>query len=640
MRKKTLVWKKQWIGKGAAVILFAMFVVWALGLLSDVTRTEAEDIFLTPLLTDAKGWDMYIVENGSRREISIEEVLEMESGRVFYLSRTLTKEQESGGYTFLLLDILRPCAVFLDGELFYTNCPGGDMRMDAVSLPEEYVDTPPAQGESVRCTLPVHFAGRRLTIATTHTDKPYMPKIILSSFKAEAESLVSSTGRQLMQAAGFAVAALTLTGIWLFAFFQGIRDYSSLLLIFAALVQLFSHLRQFSFLVPASYAIDSPLAAFIPQVEVLLPLVWLLLQMKDHKNRFIFGGILGISAVVSLIVPVGQLFGGLPFFSRFLDQSMILFCPLAALLVFAVREAVQTGNRSFTLLLIGLGMTGCLLAVLYTGSSWNGGFYANQIAAVFDGLCRGFTANFFYWCAVILFVLSAILALYQIIRRIVGMRADLVLQTEHARQLDSQLFVQKEFYEARLSHEKEIRSLRHDMAGHLHTLVMLFEEDKLTEAKKYLDGIAAYHKEQTSEIFSTNPYINAVLQNYAAKCLEERVELVCHIGVDACELPVTELCLILNNALENALTASLTMPEGDRVIKVQAAVRQNLFLLRVSNRFDGEVKLENGLPVSAKEGKEHGYGLSNIRQAAVRRNGNMECRVESGYFVLDVTLPV
>ena len=234
----------------------------------------------------------------------------------------------------------------------------------------------------------------------------------------------------------------------------------------------------------------------------------------------------------------------------------------------------------------------------------------------------------------ILFVLSVILALYQIIRRIAGMRVDLVLQTEHARQLDSQLSVQKEFYETRLSHEKEIRSLRHDMAGHLNTLAALFEEDKLSEAKNYLDGIAAYHKEQTSEIFSTNPYINAVLQNYAAKCQKEHVELVCHIGVDACELPVTELCLILNNALENALTASLTMPEGDRVIKVQAAVRQNLFLLRVSNRFDGEVEIENGLPVSGKEGKEHGYGLSNIRQAAVRRDGNMECRVESGYFVV------
>lgn len=65
----------------------------------------------------------------------------------------------------------------------------------------------------------------------------------------------------------------------------------------------------------------------------------------------------------------------------------------------------------------------------------------------------------------ILFLLSTILALYRIIRRISDMRTNLVLQTEYARQLDSRLLAQKDFYEARISHENALRSLRHDMAG-------------------------------------------------------------------------------------------------------------------------------------------------------------------------------
>lgn len=55
------------------------------------------------------------------------------------------------------------------------------------------------------------------------------------------------------------------------------------------------------------------------------------------------------------------------------------------------------------------------------------------------------------------------------------------------------------------------------MAGHLNTLAILLEDGKTTEAKKYLDGLAEYHREQTPEIFYKNPYMNAVLQNYAAK---------------------------------------------------------------------------------------------------------------------------
>lgn len=638
--KKMVIMKKQSIIKCAAVLLFALLAVWVFGLLSDLTRTRAEVLALTPLITNANGWEIYTIEDNNPKRLATEDVMSLELGRAFYLSRTLTKEQEHAGYTFLMLDILRPCAVFLDGELLYTNCPGNDMHIDAVSFPQDYTVTLFAPGECVRCTLPAHFSGRKLTIATAHTDYPSMPGITLTSNAAESEVLITSISKTLMPASGFAVLTLLLSGIWLFALFQGIRDYPSLLLILAALIQTFSHLRQFTFLSPISYAVDGPLTAFIPCIEVILPCIWLLLQMKNRKNRLLFGAILGISAAVSLIPLIGGLFGGLPFYSPFLEKRAILFLPLAALLFFAVWEAVRKRNRIFILLLSGLCITVCLIGILYMGSLCGEGFYADQITEIFIEMSYPVINLFFYWCAVILFMLSTILALYQIIRRITGMRTDLALQTEHTRQLDSRLSAQKDFYEARLAHEDALRSLRHDMTGHLNTLSMLLNDNKPAEAKKYLDGITEYHKEKTVKIFCKNPYINAVLQNYAAKCLEQHIELSCHIGIANHELPATELCLILNNALENAVEASLTMPEGEKVIKVQAAVRQNLFLLRVSNRFDGQLNVEHGLPVSIKGRKGHGYGLSNIRQAAERRNGTMEYHVQNGYFVLDVTFGV
>lgn len=635
-----MIWKKQTIVKCAAVLLFVLLAVWMFELLSSITHIKAEELALTPLIADACGWELYTVENGSRREISSEDAFSLEAGHVFYLSRTLTKEQENAGYTFLMLDITRPCAVFLDGDLLYTNCPGNDMRFDAVSFPQDYTVTDFAPGETVRCSLPGHYAGKGLTIATSNTYEPSgMPGIILSSHTTGSALLITGIGNELMPAAGFATLTLLLSGIWLFALFQGIRDYPSLLLILAAVTQMLSHLRQFSFLSPVSFALDSPFAQFIPIIEVMLPCIWLFLQMKDRKGRLLFGSILGFSAVVSLISPIGNLFGGLPFYNPFLADNLTLFITLAALLLFAVREALQKRNQIFIALLSGLGITVCLIAVLYVGSRCGKGYYAAQITNVIN--IHPVTIDIYsllYWCAVILFLLSTILALYQIIRQISGMRTQLALQTEYARQLDSRLLAQKDFYEARVSHENALRSLRHDMAGHLNTLAVLLEDGKTTEAKKYLDGLSKYHKEQAAEIFCKNPYMNAVLQNYAAKCRKQQITLDCHIGIGDEELPATELCLILNNALENAVEGSLTMPEGERLIKVQATVRQDQFLLRVSNRFDKSLKAADGLPVSTKEGDGHGYGLSNIRQAAGRRGGQMEYRVLDGYFVLDVTL--
>lgn len=635
--QKKITWKKPSVIKGAAVLLFVLLTVWMIGLLFDIARPKTEELALTPTRGDDRGWELYTLENGNRREISPDDIFTLEAGSTFYLSRTLTKEQEDAGYTFLMLDITRPFAVFLDEDLFYTNCPGGNARFDAVTLPKDYTVSAFAPGEEVRCSLPAHYAGRRLTIATVHMPESGTPSIILSSHARQFDYLTTGTIHELMPAAGFAVLTLLLSGIWLFALFQGICDFPSLLLILAALFRMLSHLRQFQFFSPIPSAIDSPFAVLIPVIEVMLPCIWLFLQMKDRKNRLLFGAILGFSAAVSLIFPIGGLFGGLPFYSSFLANNLMLIFPLAALPVFALRETFQKRNRIFISLLSGLGITACLIAVLYVSSLCGVRYaaalilYAYNVRTSLDGL-------FLYWSAVILFLLSTILTLYQIIRRIADMRTDLVLQTEYAKQLDSRLLAQKDFYEARISHENALRSLRHDMAGHLNTLAVLLADDKAAEAKKYLDGIAKYHKEQVSEVFSKNPYINAILQNYAGKCKKEQIELDCHIGIGDEELPATQLCLILNNALENAMEASLTMPEGERIIKVQATVRQNQFLLRVSNRFAGCLTTADGLPVSTKEGEGHGYGLSNIKQAAERRGGQMEYRVGDGFFVLDVTL--
>lgn len=67
--RKTMTWKKPPVVKCTAVLLFVLLAVWIFGLLSSITRQEAEELFFTPLPTDACGWEIYTVENGSRREM-------------------------------------------------------------------------------------------------------------------------------------------------------------------------------------------------------------------------------------------------------------------------------------------------------------------------------------------------------------------------------------------------------------------------------------------------------------------------------------------------------------------------------------------------------------------------------------------
>lgn len=628
--------KKISVFRLSAVALFIIAVAAIFGLLDTYIHTDKEQLFLTPTFTDNNGWEFYTIENGQHKELSANEVIETTG--TFYLSKTVTQDLEDSGYTFLLLDGNRPCAVFLDGELIYTNCPNKNLQFDNVEFDDHY-SALSSRGEEVRCTLPSDFAGKKITIATAHGEYPSLPAVKLSAQAIEEEYIVTGAIKEMMPAAGFAVMTLLLLGVWIFALLQGIRTPQYLLLIAAALLQMLYHLRAYEFISSPSTALDSPFTMFIPVFAVLLPLVWLLLQMQEKRNRIIFGIVLGISAAVALIVPVGAVFGGLPFYSSFLANNEILYLPIAALLIFSVFEA-KNKNTVFRLLLSGLGIVALCTAVLYIGSMFGNKYYAENISLIFKLIADRSPGLFLDWCVVILFVLTAFIGLYKIVARIVQVHSDLTVQTERAHLLDSSLKTQKQFYEAKLSSENEIRSLRHDMNGHLKTLQALLDSNKTEEAKKYLEGVSKQHNEQSAKIFSSNPYINAVLSNYDVICSKNNIRFECHIGVGNYELPATELCLILNNALENAVEASLTLPEKGREIKTQIAVRQNRFLLRVSNRFSGGIETDNGLPVTKKGSKEHGYGLSNIRAAAERKDGSVKYRTESGYFVLDVEFEI
>lgn len=62
--------------------------------------------------------------------------------------------------------------------------------------------------------------------------------------------------------------------------------------------------------------------------------------------------------------------------------------------------------------------------------------------------------------------------------------------------------------------------------------------------------------------------------------------------------------------------------------------------LKIKNSFNGVIGKTEGQTVTEKEGKEHGYGLSNIQQAAKRMGGSVDYRMENGLFVLDVECPL
>lgn len=202
------------------------------------------------------------------------------------------------------------------------------------------------------------------------------------------------------------------------------------------------------------------------------------------------------------------------------------------------------------------------------------------------------------------------------------------------------LLEQKHTLEAQIDNQLNIRKMKHDMKGYTATLSGLLAEGKVDEAQKYMEGVEA-QMDSRLEQFCANPYINAVFVYFAGKLKEIEAEFRYDIQIGEEELPYMELCQILSNGLENACDALKELEKEKRTISVHMKYKRNYLLIRVKNKCrDGLHVVQGELPATDKEGKNHGFGLVTIKEAAERLNGDMCCYTDEGAFVLDVMVAI
>lgn len=198
--------------------------------------------------------------------------------------------------------------------------------------------------------------------------------------------------------------------------------------------------------------------------------------------------------------------------------------------------------------------------------------------------------------------------------------------------MNAQLYSPLQYVEKLLQSRQALREIRQGVAQ----VQTLFETGDVSRAQKALCALVPELSSLDSAPVCANPYVNEVLTYYSARFLENHIPFLLEMDLGDVKLPEAEVCLILNNALENALEASLELPEAKRTVRLQAMPRQRQFLMRISNSFDGRLTLQNSLPRSSKQGQGHGYGLTSIRAAAVGAGGDMVFHVkDKTTFVLD-----
>ncbi len=207
--------------------------------------------------------------------------------------------------------------------------------------------------------------------------------------------------------------------------------------------------------------------------------------------------------------------------------------------------------------------------------------------------------------------------------------------------LSYELDTQKRQYESQLQNQNEIRRMKHDIKGHLITVTSLLQSGRHEEAEQYLRKITELASISTDRTYADDPYLDALISGYNTLFERNSVKFICNIQIPPIEKYPVELCLVFSNALQNALEASLKLPQEKRSVSVTAKLKFDYLVLQIANRFAGQVELEDeSIPRTTKESAGHGYGLTSIKTTLEALDGVLHLRTDNDVFILEATAKI
>lgn len=187
---------------------------------------------------------------------------------------------------------------------------------------------------------------------------------------------------------------------------------------------------------------------------------------------------------------------------------------------------------------------------------------------------------------------------------------------------------------------KQIRGWRHDYRNHIQLMKVLAANGDMEAIKDYLDKLDTDLNTVDTVVKTGNAMADAILNSKIslAKSKGIAVKVDAHIPV---KLKVSELdlCVIIGNLFDNAIDASMALPEEQRIIRVYMDMKNTQLYISFTN-FTATKKLQKiGNRFRTTKGDGHGFGLVRIDNIIERLDGYLSRNSEDGAFTTEILIP-
>lgn len=202
--------------------------------------------------------------------------------------------------------------------------------------------------------------------------------------------------------------------------------------------------------------------------------------------------------------------------------------------------------------------------------------------------------------------------------------------------LEKQVQIQLNHYEKREKINTEIRRFKHDYTNHINCIKSLIKSEKYEEVTEYLNNISAVFPADHF-LYNTGNYISdAILSDKQESVKKDKIN-ISFSGTIPSFINNTDLCIILSNAIDNAIEACIAV-ENEKNIEVFGGYKHGYFILTVKNPTVNSIDSKEFPQTTKSDNLYHGFGLQNIKTVVEKYNGIMKIENKDSYFILNITL--
>lgn len=200
-----------------------------------------------------------------------------------------------------------------------------------------------------------------------------------------------------------------------------------------------------------------------------------------------------------------------------------------------------------------------------------------------------------------------------------------------------ELEMKQAYYRDRTSDEERVRSVYHDMKNHL---LVLERQNSSKETAQMLETLQHEVEMYENYAHTGNDILDIILKEKTELARKKQINFSITADLDGINfIEPLDISTIFGNSLDNAIEASEKLPEGQGAILVKAVRVQNFLSILIENNC-GENSPSGSRRTTKKDDFLHGFGISNMKNAAAKYKGQLITKCENGKFTLKILIPI